>query len=120
MVAQITAMTRSKLPFGDGHAHCIGETLGQRSGGDFDARGNPHLWMAGRTTAELTECLEVLKCQVVARHVEHRIQKDRGVTCREHETVPVWPCRICRIKAHHPPEEHMGERRKRHGGAWMA
>ena len=42
------------------------------------------------------------------------------MAARQHEAVAVGPLRVGRVVAHHPVEQHVGQRRERHGRAGVA
>ncbi len=111
-----------------GGQHALGErepdrhrdALAERPGRRLDAGAVLALRVAGRGRADLTEVLDVLERQRVAREVEHRIEQHRRVARGEHEAVAVRPLGVGRVVAHDPRVEHVGQRSEGHRRARMA
>jgi hypothetical protein len=93
---------RCKELFGERHAHCVGESLAQRSCRRFDSRRYTALGMTGRHRLELSKALDLFHRQGVAAQVEERILKHRPVAVREDEAIAVRPSRVGRIVAQMP------------------
>ena len=107
VVDDVVAELRAKTTFGDRHADGVGETLAERPGGHFDARGVVCLGMAGCERAPLAEGFDVVELEPVAGEV--RTSSTAGST-RDRwrgRTVTVGPVWVRRIVMHHAAEEHM-------------
>jgi hypothetical protein len=84
---------------GDRHAHALTESLSQWAGRHFDAGGESVLGVARRDAAKLTEILDVIERNVVARQMEQRIKEHRTMPARKDEAVTSHPFRVAGIMA---------------------
>jgi hypothetical protein len=112
-------VARGQHALGDRHADGVADTLAERTGRDVDAGRVPPLGVAGRLRSPLPERLQVVHRQVVARQVERGILQHACVAGRQHEPVAVGPAGRLRVVPHRLGVEHVGDRRKRHGGTGM-
>jgi len=68
------------LSLGDGETDSIADTLTERTGSDFNARGIVSLWMAWGLAANLSEVLEVVNGEVVTVEVEQSVMQHATMT----------------------------------------
>jgi len=117
----------------DRHTYTGGNALPEWTAGGLDARDPVILWMPRRLAVELPEA-----AYVVERHrglaeslvvgvyrlgpgqVEYGPEQHRGVTVREHESVPVGPDRVLRVELHNAVPDRIDQRRERHRRAGMS
>ena len=113
-----TVERRRQEGLGDGHAHAVGEALPKRTGGDFDAGSVTTLGVPGRPAAPLAEVLDVVQGEIVARHVQQRVEQHGAVARAQDEAVAIGPVRVGRIVAQMPRPEDVGHggRPQRHAG----
>ena len=102
------------------HANTVREALSQRSGRNLDTGRVTVFRVARRLGAELAEAGQVVEGEIVAVEVEQRVQQHRGVTVRQHETIPKRPLRIARIKAQVLVPDFEGDARQPHRSAGVA
>jgi hypothetical protein len=57
-------------PFGQGHAHCVGEALAERAGSRFDAGGDAEFGVSGGLRMQLPKALQFVDRQIVAAEVQ--------------------------------------------------
>ncbi len=89
----------------DGHA----ESLAERAGGDFDARGFAVLRVTGRVRAPLAELLELRHRQVVAGEMQRAVEQRGGVAVGQDEAVAVDPLGVGGIVLHELVVEQVGD-----------
>ena len=77
VVRPVVAVGKETL--GDRHPDAVRETLAERPRRRLDARRVPVLGMTRRAGAPLTERLQVVEREVVAREVERCVLEDAGV-----------------------------------------
>ena len=71
----------------------------------------------GVSAAPLPELLDVVEGQPVPGEEQKGVQQDRGVAVGKDEAVAVGPLGVGRVVAHDAGEEHVRQRRQRHGRA---
>ena len=120
VVGQAGSESGSQISFCHRHAYGVGEPLAQGTCGDLNARCVSHLRMPRRGRTPLPEVPYVIECQTVAGQVEHGVEEDRGVSCREDEPVPVGPRRVRRVIGEDPGPEDVGQRGQGHGRSLVA
>jgi len=109
-----------QVRFCERHAHGVSHTLAERPGRGLDTRRKPMLGVARRPAPPLTELLDVVEREVVAREVERRVQQHAGVSRRQHEAVAPEPVGVRGIVPEMPLPQHIRERREGHRGARVA
>ena len=97
------------------HAHRIGNTLTQRAGGGFDARGVAVFRVAGGGATQLTEVLDVVQADAVAAQVQQTVKQHGAVTIGQHEAIPVGPGGILRVVLEEAAPQHLGDIGHSHG-----
>src|SRR6266480_4995180 len=90
---------RAHVRFGYGHADCIAHSLAERASGGLNAGGIAVFWMSGRLALPLTELLQIIESEIVAREIEHAVQQHRRMSCRQHEPIAVQPIGVGGIVA---------------------
>ena len=120
VVDELAAEALAQHPFGDRHPDGVAEPLTERAGRHLDAHRVAGLGMSRRAAAERAERPQVVELEAVAAEVQHRVLQDRRVPVGQDEAVPVRPCRVERVVAHHPAVEHVGQRGERHRRALVA
>jgi hypothetical protein len=96
------------------HANGVADALAEGAGRRLDAGRQAVLRMAGRSTAELTELLDVVEAEVVAGEIEEAVEEHRAVAGRQHEAIAPEPLRILRIVAHEARVEQVSCGRHTH------
>jgi len=91
------------------HAHGVGEALAQRAGGGLDAEVRLDLGMARGVRAELTEVLQLLEVERIARQVQQRVKQHRTVAVRQHEAVAIDPLRVAGVVLEVVGPQHLGD-----------
>ncbi len=120
MIDEARAEARREEPLGERHAHRVGETLRERPGRRFDARGVAALGMARRAAAELAEMLELGPRHVVeAGQVQKRIEQHRSVAGRQNESVAIGPLGMRGIEFKEFAPQHGRDIRHAHRHAGM-
>ena len=76
------------VPLGPRHADRGGQALAERAGGGLDPAGVAVLGVARRERAPGAEGLEVGQLQAVAGQEQLDVEREAGVTARQHEAVP--------------------------------
>ena len=100
---------RAEELFGERHADAVRDALAERTRRRFDARSHMHLGVARGFAAELTESLEVVHREVIARQMQKRVLQHRAVAVRENEAVAAEPLRISGIEAQMARPERRGD-----------
>ena len=115
VIDQFRAEHRGEMALGNRHAHCIPESLPQRSGGRLHAGCDEALGMTRRNRAQLAEALDLLdRHPFVTEEMEQRVNQHRAVTRRQDETVAVGPGGIGRIELEIARKEHRRDIRRAH------
>ena len=120
VVLDVGAEAGAELALGDGHADGVGEPLAERPGRHLDAGGVAALGVARRAGPPLAEAPQVVQLEAEAAQEQQRVLEDRGVAVGEDEAVAVGPGRVGRVEAHDAAEQHVTERRERHGRPLVA
>ncbi len=120
MVDHVVAELCTQASFGNRHADGVRESLTKGTGRDLDADGELRLGVTGRLRSPLAELLDVVELEAGTDEIEHRVLQDRCVAVGEDEPIAVGPVRVGRVVAHHPAEQHVGQRRQRHCGSLVA
>lgn len=100
---------RAEELFGERHADAVRDALAERPRRRFNARSHMHLGMARGFAAELTEGLEVVHREVIARQMQKRVLQHRAVAVRKNEAVAAEPLRISGIEAQMARPERRGD-----------
>ena len=66
-------IARGKMRLRHGHAHPIGESLAERSGGDLDTRRQAAFRMSGSEAAPLAELLELFHRHLITGQVQQAV-----------------------------------------------
>ena len=103
--------------FGHRHAYGVGDALAQRTAGSLYPCGITVLGVARGLGVHLTETLQFVHGQVIARQVQQRVDQHRSVAVGHHEAVAVRPFRIGRIVAQVMVPQNVGDFRHAHRGA---
>ena len=97
------------------------ETLAERAGGHFDARGQAVLRMArGAGVGAAAEVLEVVQRQAVAREEQLHVLRERSMATGEDEAITSGPLGIVRIVLDVVLIQRVGNRSQGHRGAGVA
>jgi hypothetical protein len=83
--------------FSQCHAHRVGQTLAQRTGGGFHTGRHAHFGVAGSFAVQLAEILELSHRQVIAGQVQQRIEQHGAVAVAQYKAVAVGPVRVGRV-----------------------
>ena len=86
-----------QMTFGNGHAHRIGNSLTQWSGGGFNTRGISAFRMSRGSGTPLPEIFQVIKAKAITRQVKKAVKQRRYMASGHNKAVPVNPCRVFRI-----------------------
>ena len=105
-----------EVRFGHRHADAVGESLPERSGGDFDARCVIGFRVTRRHRSELAEILDFLERQIIAGQMEQAVDQRRTVAGRKHEAISIEPERIARVVLEEILENDVPHRR---GAEWQ-
>src|ERR1051326_5794669 len=103
-------VTGGQIRFGDGHSHSVAKSLTERASGSLYAWSQAALGMTGRETTPLTELLDLLEGQIIAREIQQAVQQHRPVTGRQDESVTIKPLRIDRVVPEPPCPQHIRHR----------
>ena len=102
------------------HADAVADALAERAGGRLDTRGPAELGVAGGLRVLDAEVLDLLHREVVAGHVQPRVEEHGAVARREDEAVTVDPRRVLRVVDHLLAEEDGADLRAAEGKAHVA
>mmetsp|Transcript_8242 Transcript_8242/g.15125 ORF Transcript_8242/g.15125 Transcript_8242/m.15125 type:complete len:252 (-) Transcript_8242:14-769(-) len=98
---------------GSGQPHGVGDARAQGARGGLDARGTVlrvgELGVARGGGVPLAEVGHLVLGDVVACHVEPRVQEHGPVPCREHEAVAVHPRGVRRVVRHGLAPQHRAD-----------
>ena len=104
-----------------GEADRGGETLAERAGGHFDARGQAVFRMArGAGVGAATEVLEVVQRQAIAGEEQLHVLRERSMATGEDEAITSGPLGIVRIVLDVVLIQRVGNRSQGHWGAGVA
>ncbi len=103
--------------FGNGHAHGVGETLPERSGGGLDTGSQSVFGMARSFTLPLAKTFQFIKRKVVAGQMQHAVKQHRGMSPGQHEPVAIGPGRVAGIVTQELFPEPISNRGQSHRGA---
>ena len=115
-----TVVDRGEVLLGNGHADGHRDALPQRAGGHFHSIRVAALGVAGGPRAPLAEAFQIVQRHIVAGEKQRPIQQRRGVSIRQHKTVPVGPLGVRRIVLHQLVKQQIGHRRATQRSAGMA
>lgn len=104
----------------DRKTHSVCEALAKRTGGDFNAGCIVGLWMTGSLAVHLTERLEIVDAEVVAKQVQQGILEHAAVAVGKHETVAVEPLGVLGVEGHELVEQDVGDGGHAHGRTGVA
>lgn len=90
-----------------GETDGVGDTLAEGAGGDLDTVRDTNLGVTGGDRVDLSERLEVVHRDVVARQVEHDVLQGAGVAVGQHESVPVHPLGVLGVELHVLGPQHV-------------
>ena len=107
-------VARREVGLADRHAECVADALSERAGRGFDAARDVALRMPGRLARPLSEPLELIEREIVARQMKQRVEQRRAVARGEDETVAIPPARVLRIVAKEASPQHVSHRRRAH------
>ena len=85
--------------FRNGHAHRVGHTLPQRTGGGLHSRRTTVFGMPGRLRMELPKALQLRHRKIVAGEIQHCVEQHGAVAVRNHKPVAIRPERVLRVVA---------------------
>jgi hypothetical protein len=120
-------VTRGEPASRDSHSHARRDALPERTRRRLDAGSPVVLRMSRALAVELAETADVVERDrqraerlVLGVHrfhadeMQHRIEKHRGMSHRQHESVAIRPDRVVRIEAQPSLPKRVGDRRHRH------
>ena len=116
----VLVVLRREQFLGERHAHRVGETLAERTGGRFDADLEIALRVSRGARAQLAEFLQLIDGERIAREMQQGVQQHRAVAVRKHEAVAVPPFRVAGIVLEHIAPQHLGNVGHAHGRAGMS
>ena len=115
-----TVVAGRQVGLGHGHAHRRADPLAQGPRGRLHPGRLAVLGVAGRQAFPLPEVPDLIQGKVVAREVEHGVEKHGPVPAGEHEAVPVRPVGVFRVVPHETRPQHVGDGRRFHGQSRVA
>ena len=86
-----TVVARRKVGLSDCHAHRVADALPERAGRGVNAGSDATLRVSGRLAPPLTEPLDLIEGQVVARQVKQRVEESGSMSGRKDESITVPP-----------------------------
>src|SRR5689334_10232138 len=98
-----TVELRAEDPLGECHADGVCETLPQRTGRGFHARGESVLGVPGCLRMKLTKAPQLAYRQVIAGQVQDGVQQHRAMAVRKYEAIAVGPSRVGGVVAQVAP-----------------
>lgn len=101
-----------EMLLGEGHAHSVGKSLSERSGGNLNSRSDHVLGVTRSQRPQLTELLQILNTKIVSGQMKHGIQECTRVTIGKNETIAVCPSGVLGREVH-----ELGEKDVSDGGA---
>ena len=110
----------SQMCLGNCHAHCHAHACPQRAGSCLNAYSVAVLRMARSQGIQLTEILQVIHGQAVAKEMQQGIQHGGAMAAGQDKAVPVQPLWIFRIVAHVLAPQLVSDWRTAHRQARMA
>ena len=88
-----------EMSFGNRHAHGVGQSLTERTGGRFHAGRVAVFRMTGGVRAELAEFFDLIERHCfVAGEMKQRVDQHRPVAGGENKPVTIGPGRVGRVK----------------------
>ena len=99
------------------HAHRVCQTLAERPGGGFHARGFMHLWVTRSFAVQLAETLQFIQREFIAAQVQRRIQEHGRVAVGQHKAIAVGPMRVGGVVLQMARPERDGHFSHSHGRA---
>ncbi|SSJ94082.1 Uncharacterised protein [Klebsiella pneumoniae] len=105
---------------GDSHPDRVSDTLAQRTGGGFHARGVADFRVARRFGVQLAEVFQLGYRQIVASEVQQAVDQHRTMAIGQDKTVTVSPGRIGRVMVEEITPQHFGNVSHTHRGTRVA
>src|SRR5690606_11047542 len=102
---------------GQRHTHAVGNTLTQRTGGGFNARGVTVFRVTRSFGVQLTEVFQIVDGQVVTAQVQQGVNQHRTVAVGQNKTVAVGPFRVGRVVFEVVVPQNFGDVGHAHRGA---
>ena len=99
----------------DGKTDSVGNTLAERTGGDFDAVSDADFGVAGGDGVDLPKAFQVIHRDLVAGEVEHDVLERTSVAVGEDEAVTVDPLGVGRAEAEELGPQNVGDGSHAHG-----
>ncbi len=88
------------LALSNGETDGVGETLAERAGGDLNALSVVRLRVTGGDGVDLTEVLQVVDGELVAKEVQQRVLEHAAVAVGKNEAVTVEPLGVLGVEPH--------------------
>ena len=117
MLVPGAVVARREMGLADRHAECVADALPERPGGGFDSDRDVALRMPRRLACPLSESLELIEREIVARQMEQRVEERRAMPRGEDEAVAIPPARVLRAVAEKASPQHVGHWRRAHAAA---
>ncbi|MNP05673.1 hypothetical protein D3C76_976280 [compost metagenome] len=96
VVTRTVELRRQRL-LSNRHAHCVSNTLTQRTGSGFNTCGVTHFRVTRGFGVQLTEVFQLFDWQVIAGEVQQAVDQHGAVAVGQHEAVTVSPGRVLRV-----------------------
>ncbi|VGQ05312.1 hypothetical protein SB6094_03719 [Klebsiella quasivariicola] len=119
VVARTVKLRRQGF-LGDSHPDRVSDTLTQRTGGGFHARGVADFRVTRGFGVQLAEVFQLGYRQIVASEVQQAVNQHRTMAIGQDKTVPVSPRRIVRVMVQEITPQHFGNVSHTHRGTRVA